>query len=70
MANITDAVVKNWATSLFGILAGLPVIVKGSGLLLSPHWQNILTVVAGIGIIGLGGVAKDSHSTTDSEDKF
>lgn len=57
--------VKNWLTTLFGILAGLPTIVLGSGITLNPQWTHYLTIAAGIGVIGLGVVSKafNVHST-------
>lgn len=62
---ITKAILQNYLTTFFGILAGLPVIVAGSGLVLNPHWTHILLVIGGSGIVGLGVVAKafNTHST-------
>lgn len=62
---ITKAILQNWLTTFFGILAGLPVIVTGSGLVLNPKWTHILLVIGGSGIVGLGVVAKafNTHST-------
>lgn len=64
---LTTAVVKSWITTLFGILAGLPLMIAGSGLTLSPKYQHALIVIAGIGTLGLGIVAKafNQHSTTE-----
>lgn len=62
---MTKALLQNWLTSFFGILAGLPIIVAGSGLTLDAWWSHALAVTAGVGIIGLGVVAKafNTHST-------
>lgn len=62
---ITKAILQNYLTTFFGVLAGLPVIVTGSGLVLDPHWNHVLLVIGGIGIVGLGVVAKafNTHST-------
>lgn len=59
------ALLKNWLTSVLGALAGLPLIVAGSGIVLDPKWNHYLTVAGGIGIIGLGVVSKafNNHST-------
>jgi len=58
---------QNHLTTFFGILAGLPTIVLGSGVTLNAHWNHELLIVAGVGTIGLGVVAKafNTHSTQD-----
>lgn len=58
---------QNRLTTIFGIIAGLPLLVAGSGIVLDAHWGHILTVVGGLGMVGLGIVAKayNNHSTTD-----
>jgi len=58
MSAVNATVAKNYLTTLFGILAGLPLLVAGSGIVLSPTWSHHLLVAAGIGTIGLGIVAK------------
>lgn len=58
MTAVNSTVMKNYLTTLFGILAGLPLLVAGSGIVLSPTWSHHLLVVAGVGTIGLGVVAK------------
>jgi hypothetical protein len=65
--NITAAIVKNYLTTGFGLLAGLPTIITGSGIVLNPKWQHIMIIVSGVGIVGLGLVAKafNVHSTSD-----
>lgn len=62
---MTKALLQNYLTTLFGILAGLPLIVSGSGLVLDPIWSHRLLLVGGIGVVGLGVVAKafNTHST-------
>ena len=64
---LTTAVVKSWITTVFGILAGLPLMIAGSGITLNAHWSHVLIVTAGVGTIGLGIVAKafNQHSTTE-----
>lgn len=58
---------QNKLTTIFGIIAGLPLLVAGSGIVLDAYWGHILTVVGGLGMVGLGIVAKayNSHSTVD-----
>lgn len=67
MTAVSSTVVKNYLTTLFGILAGLPLLVAGSGIVLSPTWSHHLLVASGVGTIGLGVVAKafNVHSTSD-----
>ena len=64
---MNKALLQNYLTTIFGLLAGLPTIVSGSGLVLDPKWTHYLTIVSGIGIIGLGVVAKafNVHSTQE-----
>lgn len=67
---ITKAILQNYLTTLFGILAGLPTIVlgvftPGTPMALSPDMTHILMIVGGIGLVGLGVVSKafNVHST-------
>ena len=62
---LTVALLQNSLTTAFGILAGLPLIVAGSGLVLNPEYAKWLTIIGGVGIIGLGVVSKafNTHST-------
>lgn len=69
---MTAAIWKNYLTTFFGLLSGLPVIVlgvfaPGTPMALSPQWTHILMVGGGIGLVGLGLVAKafNVHSTVD-----
>jgi hypothetical protein len=64
---MTSALLKNYLTTAFGILAGLPTMVAGSGIALTPKWAHIFSIISGIGIVGLGVVAKsfNVHSTTE-----
>src|ERR1035438_6629018 len=64
--NVNPALFQNYLTTLFGILAGLPILVAGSGLPMTPKWTHILLIVSGLGTVGLGVVAKafNTHSTT------
>jgi len=64
---LTSALFKNYLTTAFGILAGLPMIVSQSGLMLDAKLNHYLLVASGIGIVGLGIVAKafNVHSTAD-----
>ena len=64
--------VKNWLTTFFGILAGLPAIVlgvftPGTAQALPSAWTARLMVLGGIGTIGLGLVSKafNVHSTLE-----
>lgn len=56
---------NNWMTTLGGFLAGIPSIVLGSGLPVSPLWSHILYIAGGIGVLLIGLAAKDfnTHST-------
>lgn len=61
---------KNFWTTFFGIVAGLPTIVlgvftPGTAMALSPGLTHILMVTGGAGLVGLGIVAKafNTHST-------
>lgn len=67
---MTKAILQNWLTTVFGILAGLPAIVlgvftPGTAMALSPQWTHILMILGGIGLVGLGVVSKafNTHST-------
>ena len=57
-STLNATVMKSYLTTLFGILAGLPLIIGGSGIVLNEKWSHILVVTAGIGTIGLGIVSK------------
>jgi len=56
------AVLENYLTTIFGILAGGPVLVQQScaamGVTLSAGWTHSLLIVGALGLIGLGVVAK------------
>jgi hypothetical protein len=57
---------KNWLTTFFGLLAGLPQILPVIGLPISfGHIGNtsISGLLSGIGILGLGAVAKDFNKS-------
>jgi hypothetical protein len=66
---ITLPSMKNWITTLGGILSGIPAIVLAaamtSHLTLSPTWTFILAIVSGVGMMLVGFGAKDAntHST-------
>lgn len=69
---MNSALLKNYLTTGFGILAGLPTIVlgvftPGSSMALSPWWTHALMITGGIGLVGLGVVSKafNVHSTPD-----
>jgi hypothetical protein len=59
------ALLKNYLTTILGVLAGLPLIIAQSGIVLNPTWNHYLMIASGIGIVGLGIVAKaiNVHST-------
>lgn len=56
---------NNWMTTLGGFLAGIPSIVLGSGLPVSPLWSHILYIAGGVGVLLIGLAAKDfnTHSS-------
>lgn len=67
---MTSAIAKNYLTTLFGILAGLPAIVlgvftPGTSMALSVQYTHVLMIAGGVGMVGLGIVAKafNVHST-------
>ncbi len=64
---LNATVMKSYLTTLFGILAGLPLIIGGSGITLNEKWAHILVVTAGIGTIGLGVVAKAFNVASTSD---
>lgn len=55
---------KNWLTTMFGLLAGVPVLLHQSGVTVghlgSGDW---LQAISGIGIALLGLAAKDKNVT-------
>lgn len=68
---MTKAILQSYLTSFFGLVAGLPAIIlgvflPGSPLAFSAYWTHILMVTGGVGLVGLGVVAKafNVHSTT------
>jgi hypothetical protein len=56
---------SNWLTTIGGLLAGIPIIVINSGLMLAPKWTQILSIIGGLGTLMIGLSAKDAstHST-------
>jgi len=66
---MTAAILKNYLTTLFGILAGAPALVVTSlqsmNVTVTPYWTHILGFVGAAGLIGLGVVSKafNVHST-------
>src|ERR1039457_6669752 len=67
---MTKALLQNYLTTLFGVLAGLPAMVlayftPGSAMSLSPTATRWLMICGGVGVIGLGIVSKafNTHST-------
>jgi hypothetical protein len=61
---------KNWLTSIFGLLAGIPLLLHQSGVTVghlgSGDW---LTLISAIGAAGLGLSAKDHNVTGGSVDQ-
>jgi hypothetical protein len=55
---------KSWLTSLFGLLAGVPMLLHQSGVTVGHlgggDWLNLISAV---GVAGLGLSAKDSNVT-------
>jgi arginine exporter protein ArgO len=65
-----QAMIQNYLTTIFGVMSGLPVIVlgvfsPGTSMALSPKLTQILMIVGGIGLVGLGVVSKafNTHSS-------
>lgn len=54
---------KNWKTTLFGTLAGAPMLAQQLGLATSPKAVAIANLLGAIGVIGLGWSAKDNNVT-------
>jgi hypothetical protein len=54
---------KNWKTTLFGIVAALPYILKIFGINI-PH--EITDCVTGGGLLGMGFMGKDKNVTGGS----
>jgi len=56
---------QNWQTTIGGLLAGIPVIVINSGIMLTMRETQILAIIGGVGTLLIGLAAKDSgtHST-------
>ena len=56
---------QNWQTTVGGLLAGIPVIVINSGIMLTMKETQILAIIGGVGTLLIGLAAKDSrtHST-------
>lgn len=70
--SLTSAVVKNYLTTFFGLLAGLPTIVlgvftPGTPMELPAKYTHLLMISGGIGLVGLGLVSKafNVHSTDE-----
>jgi len=58
---------KNWKTTLFGVLAALPSFLHGAGVHVGHVGQgDWLTFVQGLLVAGLGLAAKDSNVTGGS----
>jgi hypothetical protein len=50
-------ILKNFKTSIAGSIAGLPVILEGI------NQKNIIQIISGIGMLIVGLLAKDAHTT-------
>ena len=69
---MTAAILKNYLTTIFGILAGLPALVVQScaamNYPLPATWTHVLLAIGAIGLIGLGIVSKAFNvASTQSE---
>ena len=51
---------KNWKTTLFGIIAAVPIVLHLFGIVIP---TDIASILAAIGTIGVGATAKDSNVT-------
>lgn len=62
---MNELVSKNWLTTAGGILAGLPSLLAGAGIVLPPQYQKYVTLAGGLGVLLLGAAAKqyNNHST-------
>ena len=56
---------QNYLTTIGGLLAGLPILIVNSGIVLTPKWQQVLAIIGGLGTLLIGLAAKDftTHST-------
>jgi hypothetical protein len=54
---------KNWKTTLWGTLAGVPQIIIQLGLATNPKIVAIGNLISAIGVIGGFASAKDSNVT-------
>lgn len=56
---------QSWITTFGGLLAGVPVLIMNSGLVLSSQSTHILSIIGGLGtlIIGLAAKQYNVHST-------
>lgn len=50
-------IIQNFKTSIAGSIAGLPVIIEGI------NQKNIIQIISGIGMLIVGLLAKDAHTT-------
>lgn len=64
---MNSALFKNYLTTMFGAMAGLPALVLASFPNLPDKYKLWLGIVGGIGTVGLGVVAKaiNVHSTPE-----
>lgn len=54
---------KNWKTTLFGVITAIPTLLHLFGVVIPPEIAQILTA---IGAIGVGATAKDSNVTGET----
>lgn len=56
---------KNWKTSLLGVLASLPSLVHAFGFSGFGHFGSVSVdqAIAGVGLLGLGFLSKDKDVT-------
>lgn len=65
MNKITDAVLRNWMTTLGGLMAGLPQLVEAAGFVQTPsltHWMNLISAI-GMLLLGVSAKQFTNHST-------
>ena len=60
-----EAILKNWLTSVGGLMASIPMLVTSSGFTLSPQQQHWIALIGGIGalVLGLSAKMSSNHST-------
>lgn len=63
--------IKNWKTTLGGIMVSVPPLISAAGFVVSPTWNHWLALCSGLGALLVGLAAKDAttHSTVAQVEK-